>query len=74
MPDEPERDSITDTLLELFYLADRGRRFVESTAMPLSVPEIQACADVLQVDLSTREIYNTLFELDRMRLDELRKK
>lgn len=42
--------------------------------MPLSVPEIQACADVLQVDLSTREIYNTLFELDRMRLEELRKK
>lgn len=74
MPDEPERDSITDSLLELFYLADRGRRFVECVAMPLSVPEIRDCIDVLGLDLSDREIYNTLFELDRMRLEELRKK
>lgn len=75
IPVEPENDLITSALLELFYLADRGRRFVEYSPLPLSVPDIKACLDVMPLDeLSEREIYNTMFELDRIRLELWRRK
>lgn len=75
IPVEPENDGITSTLLELFYLADRSRRFVEYSPLPLSVPEIKACMDVMALDgLSEREVFNAMFELDRIRLERWRRK
>ena len=74
MPDEPEVDAITGSLLNAFRNAARGRRYLVGAAavqpLRLSAREIADWLDVHPLPLPRRLVDEVIFALDEAALAE----
>ena len=73
MPQGIEGDALLDSIITIFVLACRERRYSEGQPLPISTSDITAVLQVRSVNVSRWLLDDIIFEIDAIALDEVKK-
>lgn len=70
MPQPPEFDSDIQSIIEVYYLTARARRYVEGNALPLTVRDITDVVNAHPVNVPRSILDEIIFALDDLERSE----
>ena len=73
MPQGIEGDALLDSIITIFVLACRERRYSEGHSLPIATSDITAVLKVRSVNMSRWLLDDIIFEIDAIALDDVKK-
>ena len=73
MPQGIEGDALLDSIIAVFVLACRERRYSEGQPLPIATSDITAVLQVRSVNMSRWLLDDIIFEIDAIALDEVKR-
>lgn len=74
VPEPPSFDESAQDILQTFYYASRGRRYVEGYPLPISVKDISDVVCAHPISMTRSMLDPIIFAIDDIALDEQREK
>ena len=73
IPEPPPFDSDIQSIIDVYYLASRGRVYAEGQPLPLSVRNVTEVIEAHPIDIPRSMLDYIIFAIDDLMLSEQRK-
>ena len=70
IPEAAKSDWLTDSIIQIYVLTSRARRYVDGVALPLAVADVSSVLEHYPCKLDRWLIDEIVFEIDRLEREE----